>query len=336
MTRESRRRYFRSVGWALAGIVCFFAAVSLCHGEEPSKKEAGPRKLTTQSLPNAWRIHPKVISGGLPEGGAAFRELSEQGVRTIISVDGAKPDVELAKKYGMRYVHLPHGYDGISDARARELAKAVRDLPGPIYLHCHHGKHRSPTAAAVACVGAGLIAPNAAAGILEAAGTNPNYRGLYQSARHATRFETELLDALEVEFPERARIPPLAQAMVALEHTHDRLKLSAAENWMAPKQYPDLDPAHEALLLREHFAEMLRTDDVRRQPAAFQEMMRESETESRRLEDSLRAFLKQRRQAGAAGAARNPPELLTTSFQRVTNTCKACHIQFRDVPLGEK
>ncbi len=34
----------------------------------------------------------------------------------------------------------------------RKTAKAVRDLPGKIYIHCHHGKHRSAAAAATACV----------------------------------------------------------------------------------------------------------------------------------------------------------------------------------------
>jgi protein tyrosine/serine phosphatase len=66
--------------------------------------------------------------------------------------------------------------------RAAELAKAVRDLPGPIYIHCHHGKHRSPAAAAVACVAAGLLAPERAPAVLKEAGTSPNYRGLFASA----------------------------------------------------------------------------------------------------------------------------------------------------------
>jgi hypothetical protein len=32
-------------------------------------------------------------------------------VKTIVSVDGGKPDVETARKHGIRYVHLPIGYD---------------------------------------------------------------------------------------------------------------------------------------------------------------------------------------------------------------------------------
>ena len=73
-------------------------------------------------------------------------------MQTVISVDGAKPDLEAARKHGLRYVHLPHGYDGVPAPRGDELAIALRTLEGPIYVHCHHGKHRSPAAAGVAWV----------------------------------------------------------------------------------------------------------------------------------------------------------------------------------------
>lgn len=63
--------------------------------------------LTSKHLPNPVRIHAHVISGGLPEGNAAFEELKSLGIKTVISVDGAKPDVARAEKYGLRYVHLP-------------------------------------------------------------------------------------------------------------------------------------------------------------------------------------------------------------------------------------
>src|SRR5690349_14774854 len=51
-----------------------------------------PERLPVAHLPNALRVHEKVISGGLPEGENGFRELAELGVQTIISVDGARPD----------------------------------------------------------------------------------------------------------------------------------------------------------------------------------------------------------------------------------------------------
>ncbi len=201
-----------------------------------------PQRIESQHLPNAVLVHPKVISGGLPEDGAAFQELANRGVKTVISVDGMKPDVQLAAKYGLRYVHLPHGYDGVPATRARELAQAVRDLPGPIYIHCHHGKHRSPTAATVACVTAGMLPRESAVGILEMAGTDPNYRGLYQSARDARPMSTEQLDSSLVTFHSVEAIPPLAEAMVDLEHTFNNVRQIAKSNWRSPIDHPDLDP----------------------------------------------------------------------------------------------
>ncbi len=281
-----------------------------------------PQKLKVAHLPNALRIHAKVISGGQPDGDAGFRELNELGVKTIISVDGARPDVASARKYGLKYVHLPHGYDGISNERVKELAKAVRDLDGQVYIHCHHGKHRSPAAAAVACVSAGLIEPSTALGVLKAAGTSENYRGLYQSAESARKLDEALLDALQVEFPETAKLPPLAEAMVELECTHDHLKAIAAAGWKSPAGDPDLDPPHEALLLKEHFTELLRAGEVQRQSEKFRELLAESEKAAGELELALRDG------SAVSDAAK--------ALARVSQNCTACHRQFRDVPLEEK
>lgn len=289
---------------------------------------AAPQKLAVEHLPNAYQVHAKVISGGLPEGDAAFEELKSLGVKTIITVDGAKPDVETAKKFGMRYVHLPHGYDGVPEDRVKELAKAVRDLDGPIYIHCHHGMHRSPAAAAVACVSAGLIAPEAAKTILETAGTNPRYRGLYQSAEAARPLDGKLLDELKADFPETAPIPPMAEAMIAIEHTRDHLTAFAKNGWERLAKHPDLDPAHEALLLREYFTELMRTDAARSESEGFQKLLAEGEAAAQSLEDAVRAW-----------QADQTPELATkatAALDAVNKNCGACHQTYRDVPLGEK
>src|SRR5688572_9674967 len=61
--------------------------------------ENGPKRLADKThLPNAYQLTEKVISGGLPEGDVAFQELADLGVKTVISVDGAKPDIATAKK----------------------------------------------------------------------------------------------------------------------------------------------------------------------------------------------------------------------------------------------
>jgi protein tyrosine phosphatase (PTP) superfamily phosphohydrolase (DUF442 family) len=290
--------------------------------QQGSSAPAKIEKLTAPHLPNPIRVHEKVISGGLPEGDAAFAELKALGVKTLISVDGAKPDVERAKKFGMRYVHLPHGYDGVPEERAQELAKAVRDLPGPVYIHCHHGHHRSPAATAVACVCAGLIEPTDALSVLKVAGTSEAYRGLFQSASDARPVDKALLDALQVDFPATAKLPPLAGAMIEIEHVHDRLKAIEKAGWKTPADQPALVPAHEALLLREHFTELLRTKELMAKPEKFQQLTRDGETACLALEEGLKKGI------NAAQASK----LLTA----INNNCKSCHTTFRDVPLKEK
>ncbi|MGC4105716.1 MAG: cytochrome c [Thermomicrobiales bacterium] len=242
--------------------------------------------------------------------------------KRLLASMGPSPMWSVRRSMRLRDVHLPHGYDGVPAQRGQELAKAVQELPGPIYIHCHHGKHRSPAAAAVACIAAGLLEPAGAEAILKTAGTSENYRGLFQSAREARPLDAEVLKSLESDFPETAKIPPLAEAMVALEHTHDHLKQIAANQWKPLLKHPDLEPAHEALLLREHFTEMLRLELVAKKPADFRRYSTESETAAEELEKELR-------ESAAL-------EKINASFAKINKACVDCHKQFRDVPLSEK
>jgi protein tyrosine phosphatase (PTP) superfamily phosphohydrolase (DUF442 family) len=292
------------------------AVATIARGQSPRS----PDKIDAPHLPNAYRLHPRVISGGLPEGEAAFRELQSLGVKTLISVDSAAPDLQLAAAHGMRYVHLPHGYDGIPRQRVLELAKAVRDLPGPIYVHCHHGKHRAPTAAAVACVAARLINADAAENILLAAGTSDAYRGLYQAARDARPLDAATLDALAVDLPAKAAVPPLAEAMVTIDQRYDDLQRMSIAGWKASPDKPDQTAAYEALQLREQFAELARSVGQQR-PESFLRQLRAAEATASELESAFVAH------DGAQAKA---------ALLRLTKQCADCHREFRDVPLGEK
>lgn len=283
----------------------------------------GIERINAQYLPNTVRLHARVISGGLPEGDAAFAELQSWGVKTLISVDGARPDVVLASKYGMRYVHLPHGYDGIPPQRAKELAKAVRDLVGLVYVHCHHGQHRSPAAAAVACVGAGLIEPTDAASVLSLAGTSAHYRGLYQSAEAAQQFDAASLDDLQCDFPAIAKLPAMAEAMVAVDHAYHHLQALEKAGWKTPAEQPALLPDHEALLLREHFTELLRGNDVQGRSESFRQFARDAEAQAQALEAAL--------QVPSIDTA-----VASQLLRTVSDNCQSCHQAFRDVPLRSK
>jgi protein tyrosine phosphatase (PTP) superfamily phosphohydrolase (DUF442 family) len=281
--------------------------------------------MATAHLPNVVQVHPNVLSGGLPADRAAFAELQQLGVKTVLSVDGAQPDESAAAEFGLRYVHLPHGYDGISDQRGLELAKALRELEGPIYIHCHHGKHRSPAAATVACVAAGMLPVESAAAVLKMAGTSPHYLGLHQAAANARPVAPRVLDQLQVEFTAHAQVPALAEAMVQLEHTHERIGQIAAAGWQSPAEHPDLEPAHEALLLREHFAELIRAEENTGREPEYMELLHDSEHAAKSLERSIRAWQ-------AAKTAAPPPQTLDNFVRQVGENCRKCHRISRDLP----
>ncbi|MBI1314402.1 hypothetical protein GC176_24160 [bacterium] len=287
------------------------------------------RAVESEHLPNAYWLHEKVISGGQPEGADGFRELQELGVRTVISVDGLKPDVDTAKKFGLRYVHLPHGYDGVPEERARELAKAVRSLPGPIYIHCHHGKHRSPAAATVACIGAGLIPRNAGPAILKVAGTSADYNGLFASVDSAKRLDAALLDELKVEFREVVEPPPIVEVMTQLSTTFEHLQLIEATGWATPPDHPALVPTHEALLLKEHFTEFRRGPLVKDQPDEYRHLIDNSVGHAEQLEMLLKTNT-------SAQSATNSEAQASRALKAIKSDCKACHRAFRDQRLLQR
>jgi protein tyrosine phosphatase (PTP) superfamily phosphohydrolase (DUF442 family) len=284
--------------------------------------------VAVEGIDNAHRLTDKVIAGAAPEGDASFESLKKLGIKTIITVDGAAPDVEAARRHGLRYVHLPIGYDDVAPDEGLAIARAIEELPGPIYVHCHHGQHRSAAAVAVACVVSGRLKPEQAESVLQTFGTGENYKGLWASARAARPVDRAVLDAVKVEYVETAKVPPMAEAMVAIDQTLDRLKLAAASGWRTPAAHPDVDPPHEALQLTEKLRELARTDDVRLgRPAPFREMLGHGEAEAQSLQDALAAWSK--RPAPEAGEAQ-PPATLDVALKNVASSCAACHKAYRD------
>jgi hypothetical protein len=304
--------------------------------EQPNAAGNSPQRLKAKHLPQPIAVAHDVISGGLPEGPEAFEELQALGVRTILSVDGATPQVDLARKYGMRYVHLPHGYDGIAPELAARLAQALRDLPGPIYIHCHHGKHRSPAAAAVACIGAGRISIETGREVLRLAGTNPKYVGLYQAVESAVALPArDPTDKVE-EYPEIAELPWMASAMVAIDTQIESLRPwiestrddEGEEGGEGSKLRDKLDQvSRAALLLREEYKEMRRRPwEVDGDAQRFQQLMLQSEQAAEEIETLLD-------QPGPWTPARR--QSLQAPWGRLMQGCKDCHEAFRDRAAGK-
>src|SRR5947209_4439852 len=134
--------HVRRTAGLIAGLILITVAPGLSRdepgdvttGREPS---AFPRPLGLPGIENGYRLSPRLLSGGEPRGAGAFAALQALGVRTILSVDASRPDPQTARRFGIRYVHLPVGYDGIPRERAVQIVEAARTLPGPVVIHCH-------------------------------------------------------------------------------------------------------------------------------------------------------------------------------------------------------
>ena len=261
------------------------------------------------------RWSEKIGQGAQPEGEEAFRNLVALGVTTIVSVDGAKPDLDLAKKHGLRYVHVPMQYSGVKPEELARIAKAIETSEGVVYVHCHHGKHRSPAAVGAACVALGLMTGDQALAEMKVSGTDPKYEGLYRDVASAKPLSKEALAAIPAELPEFVAPGDLATAMVDVDLRWENLKASKDASWGVPPKNPDVDPPHEARMLWEQYREISRLDDAKQHGDGFLTGLAEGESAAKLLEEALRA-----KDAAAAQAA----------FDRAGKACSACHKKFRD------
>lgn len=262
-------------------------------------------------LHNVREAAPNLLVGGEPEGEAAFATLQKKGITTIVSVDGALPDVLLAAKYGLRYVHIPLGYDGIDEHSQLALVRVARDIQSPLYVHCHHGRHRGPAAAAVICQATGRLNSTQATELLKRCGTSPDYKGLW---RDVAAFRNPNPNVVLPELHAQAKVDSLAAAMAKLDRHFENVKLAAAADWKTPPDHPDLVPQTELLLLQEGLSESLRllTSD---RPPEFQQQLQESAQQSK---DLLQAVKTGRTEAAAI------------LLMQLTAGCKKCHQQFRN------
>lgn len=267
-------------------------------------------------LHNVVSYAPGLYSGAQPEGQEGFESLRALGVRTVISVDGALPDLKAAHAEGLRYVHLPIGYNGVPEERALQLAKAIETLPGPIYVHCHHGKHRSAGALATAGVMTGKFDNAFAVARMKVSGTAPAYTGLYASAEQATRLAPELIAKQPADFPEQSKPSGMVSGMVSIDELNDQLKAVEKAGWKTPADSPDLVPVSIARQLVEQFDGLLPDACTVREGPNFSGMLTDSSAKSQAIREGL--------EQGLAAAE------LTERMKALQASCKACHKQYRD------
>jgi protein tyrosine phosphatase (PTP) superfamily phosphohydrolase (DUF442 family)/cytochrome c556 len=263
-----------------------------------------------------WQVAgSRLYSGSQPTTDADFAELARRGVKAIVSVDGIAPDVKLARKHGLRYVHIPIGYDALPQEAGDAMTHALRSIDGPIYVHCHHGKHRGPAMAAIAGRACGEMTAEQAVDYLKRAGLSPNYEGLWRDVK------------AYVVPPEGAELPPLLEQapvkalpkrMAAVDRNVVSLeKLFESEEPLSEDQWTEADS--QSLLAMEQFIEAERElpesdHDFRSDADFLAELVRAVEA-STLLHEAARDQDRERSQA---------------ALRLLTNTCVDCHETFRN------
>jgi len=319
------RMHFRFAPLAVTASLVLFAACGATRTDEvrtahapnvPLPSMAATEPINLPGLHNLVAYGDRLISGSQPEGDEGFETLEQMGVRTIISVDGGKPDVEAAKKHGIRYVHLPIGYDGIDEERKLELARAVKELPGPVYLHCHHGKHRSAGASATVALELGLLDNATATERMKISGTAPNYKGLWACAAETQPVSAAQLAKASNAFPSVYQTSGLVDGMVAIDVENENVKSVEKAGWAIPTDHPDMFPEKATTGLKRALNALVEDAEVKAKPQEFRDMLAASIRAATELD-----------QARATGAG---AEELSAKFKAVGQSCKACHTKYRD------
>lgn len=285
-------------GAFLVTVVLSVAAYSLEAQDETSKPEP----------PMVYREVSDTISfGSEPTGIRHLRSLHARGVRVIVSVDSARPHVEDAKSLGLRVVHIPTQYSGFSTESLGGLVRIGRETNEKVYVHCHHGKHRGPTAAMIIALSKGILNTEKALSIMADAGTGKEYKGLWEAVRKFNPAD----DFLPLpNFFEEQPADLVAEQMLIADESLEFLKLYVKSSSGQEKRE---QASHKLLLLRESFAESQRFSDP----------------DAKDLNDRY-ANIWQHVESMRESLDGNRDINLSKQVERLEASCKSCHEEHRN------
>ena len=274
-------------------------------------------------LQNVYRFSDRIITGSEPVDREALAQLGAWGVKTIFSVDGKAPDVEGAEELGLRYVHVPIQYKGITDDQVLQIAKAFREYEAPFYVHCFHGRHRGPAAAAIGSVALdGLNRDRAIAEMRHWCTTAKKYEGLYLTVATAEFPTAEETAAYDFDFLSAQRFSGLREAMVTLTRSWDEVKLIRKNGWVESQDHPDIDPLRSASTVLQHLDACSEMDET----ATFADDFRAWLTDSREGTGRLVELLTDcRSEPGVDRSAE-----LELAYDAVAESCLECHSVYRN------
>lgn len=273
-------------------------------------------------LENVYRLSDRFISGGEPGGEEALARIASWGVKTILSVDGKAPDAATAAKYGMRYVHVPIQYSGLTEEEQLRIVKTFRELEGPFYVHCFHGEHRSAAAAALGRLALdGISREQALAEMRQWAGTSPKYSGLFWDVATVEIPDEATTAKFAFDFPSTSPLDGVAGAMVQIARAFENTRDAIAVDYGVDPAHPDIEPLEEAKKLEQLFEASLRLEEVLAAPQDYRDWMQTSLADSKKLVAALREL-----RAGDTTAV----DRVTAAVKAVNASCNACHTPYRN------
>lgn len=267
-----------------------------------------------EGLHNVFQLSSNITVGSEPSTDG-LHQIQKFGVKTIISVDGKVPDAATAKSLGMRYVHIPIQYKTLTDEEIALLAKTFRECEAPFFVHCFHGKHRGPSAAAIGRRALDGASPERAiAEMRQWSGTAADYEGLYAAVLTKAVPDAAATRAVAFSFPEAEMPEGVPAWMSRMERMNDALKRMAANAWQPDPHHPDLVPLEAA----KNLASLTASNWCEGGKAMDAEMVA-LQKDAVRLSEALVATI-----AGGDNAAKS------AAHKSLLQSCTACHKLYRN------
>ena len=213
-------------------------------------------------------VDSTLYRGAAPESQEDFAFLAKIGVKTILSVDRAKPAVASADAVGIKYIQIPIGYNTVPRDASVDMLRAFRSTPGlqgPFYIHCHAGKFRVGAMAACYRIAVNHWSPDSALAEMVLLGGSDKYKGLNKSILEF-KAPTEKELAAKSFDPDKAPEPaPFSERMSAIDKIFDDVKKMGLDT---------VEAKGNALELEEKFAEIHRLKMCRQcDSAGYAEML---------------------------------------------------------------
>ncbi len=276
-------------------------------------------------LHNVFQLSERIISGSEPHGEEAIAALAGMGVKTILSVDGKVPDAATAERYGMRYVHVPIQYKGITEDEVAKIAKTFRELEGPFFVHCFHGQHRGPAAAAIGRIAVdGVDRERAIAEMRQWCGTASKYEGLYKAVATTAVPTAAETAQYAFDFTPAHRFSGTRDAMISLTRHWDNVKLLQKRGFQVDPEHPDLDPLQEVTQVHQLYSACMELGETATYPDDYRQWMQAGFDGSAQLV----RFLSDCTASGTAPAT--VAAELEAAYKAVNKSCTDCHKVYRD------